>query len=155
VEQITVAVKQHDLGTPPADIARNAGHRGSQTFCPWKEQYGGLEAGEEREVKQLRAQSAKLKKLVADLSLEMVMLQDLASRKVVGASQRRSAARHLQQHYSVSERRGCDFTGSHRGTHRYTSTWASRDALRRRIRELARSRARSHRRPTSPGAWIF
>ena len=61
---------------------------------------------------------------------------------MVGASQRRSAVRYLQQRYSISERRGCDVTGSHRSTHRYTSIRPSQDALRRRIRELARSRVR-------------
>jgi putative transposase len=61
---------------------------------------------------------------------------------VVGASQRRSAVRYLQQRYSISERRGCDVTGSHRSTHRYTSIRPPQDALRRRIRELARSRVR-------------
>ena len=61
---------------------------------------------------------------------------------MVGASQRRSAVRYLQQRYSISERRGCDVTGSHRSTHRYTSIRPPQDALRRRIRELARSRVR-------------
>lgn len=50
--------------------------------------------------------------------------------------------RYLQQRYSISERRGCDVTGSHRSTHRYTSIRPPQDALRRRIRELARSRVR-------------
>ena len=61
---------------------------------------------------------------------------------MVGASQRRSAVRYLQQRYSISERRGCDVTGRHRSTHRYTSIRPPQDALRRRIRELARSRVR-------------
>ena len=47
--------------------------------------YGGLEASEVRELKQLREENAKLKKLVADLSLDKVMLQDLASENVWSA----------------------------------------------------------------------
>ena len=80
VEQIVAAVKQHELGAPAADIARKLGIA-EQTFYRWKKQYGGLEASEVRELKQLREENAKLKKLVADLSLDKVMLQDLASKK--------------------------------------------------------------------------
>ena len=80
VEQIVAAVKQHELGTPAADIARKPGIA-EQTFYRWKKQYVGLEASEVRELKQLREENAKLKKLVADLSLDKVMLQDLASKK--------------------------------------------------------------------------
>ena len=80
VEQIVAAVKQHELGTPAADIARKPGIA-EQTFYRWKKQYGGLEASEVRELKQLREENAKLKKLVADLSLDKLMLQDIASTK--------------------------------------------------------------------------
>jgi len=79
VERIVAAVKQHELGTPAADVARKLGIA-EQTFYRWKKQYGGLEASEVRELKQLREENAKLKKLVADLSLDKVMLQDLASK---------------------------------------------------------------------------
>ena len=79
-EQIVAAVKQHELGTPAADIARKLGIA-EQTFYRWKKQYGGLEASEVRELKQLREENAKLKKLVADLSLDKVMLQDIAQKK--------------------------------------------------------------------------
>ena len=80
VEQIVAAVKQHELGTPVADIARKPGIA-EQTFYRWKKQYGGLEASEVRELKQLREENAKLKKLVADLSLDKLMLQAIASTK--------------------------------------------------------------------------
>ena len=80
VEQIVAAVKQHELGTPAADIARKPGIA-EQTFYRWKKQYGGLEASEVRELKQLREENAKLKKLVADLSLDKLMLQAIASTK--------------------------------------------------------------------------
>jgi putative transposase len=92
VEQIVAAVKQHELGTPVADIARKPGIAeqadiarkpgiAEQTFYRWKKQYGGLEASEVRELKQLREENAKLKKLVADLSLDKLILQAIASTK--------------------------------------------------------------------------
>ena len=80
VEQIVAAVKQHELGTPVADISRKLGIA-EQTFYRWKKQYGGLEPEEVRELKQLRDENSKLKRLVADLSLDKVMLQDIASKK--------------------------------------------------------------------------
>ncbi len=74
------AVKQHELGMSVADIVRKLGIA-EATFYRWKRLYGGLEATEVRELKQLREENAKLKKLVADLSLDKVMLQDIASKK--------------------------------------------------------------------------
>ena len=61
---------------------------------------------------------------------------------MVGALQRRSAVRHVQRCYSVSERRGCEVTGMHRSTCRYASVRPSQAALRQKIRDLARSRIR-------------
>ena len=80
VEQIVAAVKQHELGTSAADISRKLGIA-EQTFYRGKNQYGGLEPAEVRELKQLRDENTKLKRLVADLSLDKVMLQDIASKK--------------------------------------------------------------------------
>lgn len=80
VEQIVSAVKQHELGTSAADISRKLGIA-EQTFYRWKKQYGGLEPAEVRELKQLRDENTKLKKLVADLSLDELMLQDIAAKK--------------------------------------------------------------------------
>jgi len=80
VEQIVAAVKQHELGTSAADMSRKLGIA-EQTFYRWKKHYGGLEPAEVRELKQLRDENTKLKRLVADLSLDKVMLQDIASKK--------------------------------------------------------------------------
>ena len=77
VEQIVAAVKQHEMGLSVADISRKLGIA-EQTFYRWKKQYGGLEASEVRELKQLRDENARLRRLVADLSLDKAMLQDIA-----------------------------------------------------------------------------
>ena len=52
-----------------------------QTFYRWKKVYGGMPASEARELKQLRDENTKLKRLVADLSLDKVMLQDVVQKK--------------------------------------------------------------------------
>ena len=80
VEQIVAAVKQHEMGLPAGDIARKL-DIAEQTFYRWKKQYGGLEATEVRELTQLREENAKLKKLVAELSLDKAMLQEIAAKK--------------------------------------------------------------------------
>jgi len=85
VEQIVAAVKQHELGTSAGDIARKLGIA-EQTFYRWKKQYGGLEPGQARELKQLREENAKLKQVVADLSLDKAMLSDIAKKSGEGAA---------------------------------------------------------------------
>ena len=80
VEQIVAAVQQQEAGMSVADISRKLGIA-EQTFYRWKKEYGGLEPSQVRELKQLRDENARLKKLVADLSLDKDMLQDINSRK--------------------------------------------------------------------------
>lgn len=55
-----------------------------QTFYRWKKQYGSLEPDQARELKQLQEENARLKKLVADLSLDKAILQDIAAKKWSG-----------------------------------------------------------------------
>jgi len=80
VEQIVAAVKLHEQGTTAADICRKLGIA-EATFYRWRAQYGGLEPNEARELKQLREENSKLKRLVADLSLDKAMLIDVNSKK--------------------------------------------------------------------------
>ena len=80
VEQMVAAVKQHEAGTPIPALCRKLGIA-EQTFYRWKKQYAGLEPTEARELKQLRDENARLKKLVAELSLDKLMLQDIAGKK--------------------------------------------------------------------------
>ena len=80
VEQIVAVLKQAELGMPVADLIRKIGIS-EQTFYRWKKQYASLEPDQARELKQLQEENARLKKLVADLSLDKVILQDIASKK--------------------------------------------------------------------------
>lgn len=79
-EQIVAAIKQHELGTPAADIIRKLGIA-EQTFYRWKRRYAGLEPSQVRELNQLREENVRLKKLVADLSLDKAMLSDVVKKK--------------------------------------------------------------------------
>ena len=80
VEQITAVLQQAAHGVPVADLCRKVG-MSEQSFYRWKKVYGGLQPSEARELKQLRDENTKLKRLVADLSLDKVMLQDVIQKK--------------------------------------------------------------------------
>jgi putative transposase len=80
VEQITAILKQAELGTPIADLCRQHGIS-EQSYYRWKKVYGAMEPSEARELRQLREENTKLKRLVADLSLDKVMLQDVLGKK--------------------------------------------------------------------------
>ena len=74
-------IRQGDEGTPVAEICRKAGIS-QATYFNWKKKYDGLLPDEMRRLKQLEDENAKLKKLVADLSLDREMLQDVIRRKL-------------------------------------------------------------------------
>ena len=79
-EQIVAVLKQAELGAPVADLIRHLGIT-EQTFDRWKRRYAGLESEQVRRFKQLQEENAKLKRLVANLSLGKVMLQDVLAKK--------------------------------------------------------------------------
>ena len=83
VEQIVAVLKQAELGLPVADLTRKVGIS-EQTFYWWKKQYAGLESNQVREFKQLTDENARLKKLVAELSLDKAVLQDVLAKKFPG-----------------------------------------------------------------------
>ena len=83
VEQIVAVLKQAELGLSVADLTRRVGIS-EQTFYRWKKQYAGLETDQVREFKQLTDENARLKKLVAELSLDRAVLQDVLAKKFPG-----------------------------------------------------------------------
>ncbi len=80
-EQIAFALRQHESGTAVSEIVRKLGIS-EQTFYRWKKKYAGLGVAELRRPKQLEEENSKLKQLVADLSLDKKMLQDVLSKKL-------------------------------------------------------------------------
>ena len=81
VEQIVAVLKQAEAGVPLVELLRRVGIS-EQTFYRWKKQYVGLEVDQVRELKQLQEENSRLKRLVADLTLDKAMLQDVLSKKV-------------------------------------------------------------------------
>ena len=78
-EQIIVILKQAEGGRPVAEVCREQGV-GESTHYKWKSKYGGLEVNEARRLKQLEAENTKLKRLVADLTLDKMALKDALSK---------------------------------------------------------------------------
>lgn len=83
VEQIVAVLKQAEAGLPVADLIRQVGIS-EQTYYRWKRQYAGLQSDQVRELKLLQDENARLKKLVAELSLDKAILQDVTSKKWPG-----------------------------------------------------------------------
>jgi putative transposase len=79
VEQITSVLQQVQGGVPIGEVCRHVGIS-EQSFYRWKKIYGSMLPSEARELKQLRDENTKLKRLVADLSLDKVMLQDVVQK---------------------------------------------------------------------------
>ena len=80
-EQIAFALKQAELGTSVDEVCRKMGISDA-TFYNWRKKYGGLGPSEVRRLRQLEEENAKLKRLVADLSLDKAMLQDVLAKKL-------------------------------------------------------------------------
>jgi putative transposase len=79
-EQITFALRQAETGTPVTEVCRKMGIV-EQTFYRWKKKYLGMGINEIRRLKILEDENRKLKQLVADLSLDKQMLQDVLRKK--------------------------------------------------------------------------
>ncbi len=80
-QQIAYILRQAEEGTTVEEVCRKAGIS-EATYYVWRKKYGGLMPSEMKRLKQLEEENAKLKKLVADLSLDKEMLQDVIRRKI-------------------------------------------------------------------------
>ena len=79
-EQIVGILKQGEAGMATGDLCRQHGISNA-TFYNWKAKYGGLEVSEAQRLKQLEEENRKLKRIVADQAMDLVMLKDLVGKK--------------------------------------------------------------------------
>jgi putative transposase len=79
--QIAFILRQAEEGTRVEEVCRKAGISPA-TFYNWKKKYGGLMPSEMKRLKQLEEENGRLKRIVADLSLDKEMLQDVLRRKL-------------------------------------------------------------------------
>ncbi len=80
-EKIAYILRQVEAGKPAVEVCREHGIS-EQTFYRWKKRYGGMGVAELRRMRQLEEENNKLKQLVADLSLDKAMLQEVISKKL-------------------------------------------------------------------------
>lgn len=80
-EQIAFALRQSESGTSVEEVCRKLG-MSQQTFYRWKKKFGGMGVEELRRLKSLEEENRRLKSLVADLSLDKQILQDVLSKKL-------------------------------------------------------------------------
>lgn len=79
-DQIIGAVKKLEAGQPAKELAREVGVT-IQTLYHWKKRFGGMDIVDARRLKELETENARLKRLVADQALDIVMLKDVNSKK--------------------------------------------------------------------------
>ena len=80
-EQIAYALRQAETGTRVEEVCRKMGISDA-TFYNWKKKYGGLGVSELRRLRQLEEENRRLKQMVADLSLDKQMLQEVVRKKL-------------------------------------------------------------------------
>jgi putative transposase len=80
-EQITYALRRVEMGAPVAEVCRKLGVS-EQTFYRWKRKFAGMGIAELRRLRQLEEENRKLKQLVADLTLDKHMLQEVLRKKL-------------------------------------------------------------------------
>src|SRR5215212_6203437 len=112
------------------------------TYHRWRAQYGGLKADDVKRLKELEAENARLKRIVADKELQIEALKQLG-RELVSPAHGRRAVTHLQRVFGVSQRWACQLVGQHRSTQRHRPVEPDRDrALRAELRQLSRAHPR-------------
>lgn len=135
-EQILFALRQAESGTKVPEICRRR-KISEPTFYRWREHFAGLGTPELRELRQLRKENGKLKRLVADLSLDREMMRDALVREALRPDQQRVLVAHSRTAFQASERRVCRLFRIHRSTERRVSQAADQGWLKKRIQEIA------------------
>jgi putative transposase len=80
-EQIIALLKEHDAGVKTTDLCRKHGIS-TATFYNWKAKFGGMDVSDAKRLRHLEEENAKLKRVVADLTLDNVVLKDLVAKNV-------------------------------------------------------------------------
>ncbi|WP_378946783.1 IS3 family transposase [Paracoccus sp. R86501] len=108
--QIIGMIKEQKAGMPTAEVCRRHG-LSPATFYKFKSQYGGMEVSEAARLKSLEDENAKLKRLLADIMLDNVVLKDLPGKELTTLIKRRDAALRVIRDHDISQRRACRLVG--------------------------------------------
>lgn len=140
-EQVIDAVKQMEAGRKAKELARELGVS-EATLYAWKSKYGGLEVSEARRLRDLEQENARLKKLVAELSLDKDALQTVIRKKRMELVERRRDVALVMAKHRLSERQACKLLELDRTTYRYEPRPDRNAGLRQPMIELARQKPR-------------
>jgi len=113
-----------------------------KTVYLWRRKYDGLSPSELKRLKDLERENGQLKKLVAELSLDKEILQDVLRKKPLKPARKRELLSEVLEDYEISERRACRLVMLHRSVCRYEEHGRDDRALRMRLKELAYTRPR-------------
>ena len=140
-EQVTYVLRQAESGTAVEDVCRSIGIS-QATFYIWKKKYGDLGASEVRRLRQLEEENLRLKRLVADLTLDKSILQEVIKKKDLKPTRRRDLAQWIRHTYGVGVEHACELARLSQTAWYYTSKRDRQEGLRMRIREIANARPR-------------
>ncbi|MAY70083.1 MAG: IS3 family transposase [Halomonas sp.] len=135
-EQVITILKAHERGVSVAELARQNGVT-EQTIYRWKAKYGGMEVSEAKRLRELEAENARLKKLLAESALDNAALKEIVSGKVVTPEAKRRAVTHLVTGGWLSQRHACRLLGLPRSVARYQAMPRDDEPLRARLNALA------------------
>ncbi|MEW6609910.1 MAG: IS3 family transposase [bacterium] len=141
VEQIISKLRQAEVelsqGKTIEEVCRSL-EISNQSYYKWKKEYGGLKVNQARRLKELETENARLKQLVAELSLDKNILQEYNKKKHLSVPKRRKIIEDIATEYDWSERRICKALGQVRATQRYKmKIKTDEQELKARIIELA------------------
>ena len=105
-EQIAYALRLANSGTPVVDVCRQIGVS-EATYYTWKKKYGDLGVTELKRLKMLEDENARLKRIVADLTLDKQILSEVVRKKTLKAAKRRELAAWMQERFKISVQRSC------------------------------------------------
>ncbi|MDZ5454722.1 IS3 family transposase [Labrys sp. ZIDIC5] len=139
--QIAFVLRQAEEGTAIAEVCRKAGIS-EATFYNWRKRYGGLMPSEMKRLRQLEEENAKLKRIVADLSLDKAMLQDVLPKKALRPARRRQLVDQVREAWKVSVRKACEALRIDRSLYTYKSRRGDQAALKQRVKDICQTRVR-------------
>ena len=140
-EQIITGLREAEVGLARGKsvklISRELGIT-EQTYYRWRREYGGMKVSQARRLKELERENGRLKRAVADLTLDKLIVEEAAQGKLLSPERRRRCVVRVRQQLGASERRACRVLGQPRTTQRRARKVASDEgALRGDIVRLA------------------
>ncbi|HXR90255.1 MAG TPA: IS3 family transposase [Steroidobacteraceae bacterium] len=120
-EEIVAKLRQVDVlvsqGQHAADAIRQIGVS-EVTYYRWRQEYGGLKTDQVKRLKELEQENSRLRRVISDLTLDKLILQEAAPGKLLSPARRRACIEQVREAMHVSERRACAALGQHRSTQR-------------------------------------